>query len=499
MVGLLTASLGLKAQTWNGTTVPTYTTGSNITVGTAPQDNSSGLRVNTNQNTTSTATKGIFNTAIFNATAATYGSYNYTYNTSSGPVYGVYSLMHSSLTTGTGPRYAIYGSSPIGVNSWAGYFLGHGYFSGNLGVGTAAPTVKFEVLGGDSRFDSNNKLYIPSTGDSYFWKGIDGVNNVKLSVWDKFTIYNPTTAGLNTNNTDWNIQMGARDGSINTKGGASFAITSGNVGIGTATPVAKLQIVGNTLVTTHSSWPNSFAAMIRANNGVSTPTTPEYTWYNNDQCGIFHPAADVIGFSRAGVESMRIDANGNVAIGTVTPLAKLTVQGAGDAYMQFGTSGVAANNIHIGSTNDGSFRLYNGNYGAGTQLFKITSSGNVEVHLQNPISQPNAIDVFDNQNVSQFRVKATGVVYAREVNVVAGAFPDYVFAKEYKLPSIKELDVYIQNNHHLPGFESASHYEKNGINTSEMFIKQQEKIEELSLYIIELEKRLSKLETQQTK
>jgi len=49
-------------------------------------------------------------------------------------------------------------------------------------------------------------------------------------------------------------------------------------------------------------------------------------------------------------------------------------------------------------------------------------------------------------------------------------------------------------NLRLPGFENAEYYIKNGIKTSEMFIKQQEKIEELTLYIIELHKKIEALE-----
>jgi hypothetical protein len=43
---------------------------------------------------------------------------------------------------------------------------------------------------------------------------------------------------------------------------------------------------------------------------LSSATTPDYTWWFNDQCGLFHPAADVIGFSTNGSEQARIDSAG---------------------------------------------------------------------------------------------------------------------------------------------------------------------------------------------
>ncbi|MDZ4666219.1 MAG: hypothetical protein SGJ15_15185, partial [Bacteroidota bacterium] len=123
--------------------------------------------------------------------------------------------------------------------------------------------------------------------------------------------------------------------------------------------------------------------------------------------------------------------------------------------------------------------------------FLIQTDGSAIVKSTNALF---ALDVKDASNTTNFRVKSNGFVYAREVRVMTSGFPDYVFDKNYKLLSIKDMDSFILKNKHLPGFESADYYITNGINTSEMFVKQQETIENLTLYIIELEKRLSALE-----
>ena len=80
-------------------------------------------------------------------------------------------------------------------------------------------------------------------------------------------------------------------------------------------------------------------------------------------------------------------------------------------------------------------------------------------------------------------------------------FPDYVFAKDYKLKSLENLESFIKENKHLPNIPSASEVAISGINVGEMQIKQMEKIEEAFLYIIQLKKeneelkvRLQKLE-----
>jgi hypothetical protein len=91
-----------------------------------------------------------------------------------------------------------------------------------------------------------------------------------------------------------------------------------------------------------------------------------------------------------------------------------------------------------------------------------------------------------------------GGILAEEVNVLLYAnWPDYVFEKEYKLNSLQETEHFIKENKHLKGFKSSKYYEENGLNLSEISVLQQEKIEELTLYIIDLEKRLIKLEQSQ--
>lgn len=92
--------------------------------------------------------------------------------------------------------------------------------------------------------------------------------------------------------------------------------TGGDVIIGaTSTPASQMQVVGNSVYTETTSSITS-AALIRGKNTYSTATTPDYTWYNSDQTGIFHPSSNVMCFSSSGVERMRIDNgyNGRVSI-----------------------------------------------------------------------------------------------------------------------------------------------------------------------------------------
>lgn len=95
--------------------------------------------------------------------------------------------------------------------------------------------------------------------------------------------------------------------------------TNGNVALGSTTGPAwpcKVQVVGSSVFTATTNSITS-APMIRGNNSFSTPTTPDFTWYNSDQTGIFHPAANVIGFTVSGSEQMRLIGS-NLLLGSTT-------------------------------------------------------------------------------------------------------------------------------------------------------------------------------------
>jgi hypothetical protein len=95
-----------------------------------------------------------------------------------------------------------------------------------------------------------------------------------------------------------------------------------------------------------------------------------------------------------------------------------------------------------------------------------------------------------------------GIVMATEVRVKpmdgSGCFywPDYVFASDYKLRSLKEVEAYILKNKHLPEIPSAKEIDENGISIGDMNARLLKKMEEITLYLIQLEKDNEKLKIQ---
>ncbi|WP_077413885.1 cell wall anchor protein [Chryseobacterium sp. JV274] len=93
---------------------------------------------------------------------------------------------------------------------------------------------------------------------------------------------------------------------------------------------------------------------------------------------------------------------------------------------------------------------------------------------------------FFNNAIARF----DGKIKAKEVEVKANVWADYVFKKEYHLRSLEDVEKHINEKGHLPNIPTAQEVLENGINVAEMNSKLLEKIEELTLYSIEQNKKL---------
>ncbi|UTW63137.1 hypothetical protein KFE98_02985 [bacterium SCSIO 12741] len=93
-----------------------------------------------------------------------------------------------------------------------------------------------------------------------------------------------------------------------------------------------------------------------------------------------------------------------------------------------------------------------------------------------------------------YKLFVAGGIRTEEVKVdLASTWPDYVFEEEYELKDLSEVKEFIEENHHLPNVPSAAEME-DGIELGEMVRLQMEKIEELTMYLIELEEKNAALE-----
>ncbi|MBJ7883086.1 fibronectin type III domain-containing protein, partial [Gelidibacter salicanalis] len=113
-----------------------------------------------------------------------------------------------------------------------------------------------------------------------------------------------------------------------------------------------------------------------------------------------------------------------------------------------------------------------------------------------------AKDLFVSQQVGiattpheDYKLTIAGKVIAEGVKVaLQGSWPDYVFLKEYRLPSLEEVESHILNKGHLIDLPSARNIKLKGIDLGEMDALLLKKIEELTLYILQQEKKIIELQ-----
>jgi hypothetical protein len=98
------------------------------------------------------------------------------------------------------------------------------------------------------------------------------------------------------------------------------------------------------------------------------------------------------------------------------------------------------------------------------------------------------------ESTGSHRLAVEGSIGAREIKVEANGWSDFVFKKDYNLPTLIEVEKHINEKGHLKDIPSAKEVEKNGIFLGEMDSKLLQKIEELTLYTIAQEKKINNLE-----
>lgn len=158
----------------------------------------------------------------------------------------------------------------------------------------------------------------------------------------------------------------------------------------------------------------------------------------------------------------------NVGINTTTPRVRLDVIGAAFCSKMF--SGTAIPNAGVGD-------LY--------------------YHMRAPFTS-NTLDktifLVENGNRALFSINNNGLLRAREIRIDAQNWADNVFYPNYQLRPLSEVESFIRANGHLPDVPSQEEVEEEGIDMAEMDALLLKKIEELTLYTIELQKRIQELE-----
>lgn len=190
-------------------------------------------------------------------------------------------------------------------------------------------------------------------------------------------------------------------------------------------------------------------------------------------------------------ERLKIDSDGKVTIKGVDGYggAMLTLDGTNESngigVFQIGLSGCdGCWGLPKGGT---AMRNLGGTHTIVLQMPNDNNDGSSYIGV-NDVANGTWIKFFNNA-IARF----DGKVYAKEMQVKANVWADYVFQPHYDLKTLEQVEKHIKENGHLPNIPSAKEVKEKGINLAEMDSKLLEKIEELTLYSIEQNKEIKKL------
>jgi len=282
-----------------------------------------------------------------------------------------------------------------------------------------------------------------------------------------------------------------------TSGTTIYNQNTGNVGIGTNNPLAPLEVTstaggwllnlrGNAITAGGVTGMKFFSGYIGENKWAGVSSVAES----------MHSNSTGLAFYAQMTEKMRITGSGNVGVGTANPISlfqvgdgimKIAMGDASGAGMAYGTGYLGFNAARSGTNWT---VLHDGANNGGAVIFSSIFGDIYFSSVETTGPYHRTMTDAEIKSRIKFRIAADGTSYAKSVNVQLTNWPDYVFKKNYYLPSLAEVQTYIDENNHLPEIPSAQQIAKDGLNLGEMNKLLLKKVEELTLYLIEKDKEL---------
>lgn len=264
--------------------------------------------------------------------------------------------------------------------------------------------------------------------------------------------------------------------------------SSGNVGIGTTSPTERLTVSGSARIDSTLTVKDSMVVDRGAHigsdlqvdgntilegsltlNALRDSTLEEDAVLLIDKDGKVKSTGSSLKslvYSDSEYEPCK-DENG----GNTTPASPIWLNGPGKLY----TSHHCVPDVKVGiGQNDPDSKLH-----ITTALDKNTHPLIIDKRIQGSTTPYKLMELDNN-----------GLLYAREIKVNLDAWPDYVFDPNYHLMPLSELQEFISENNHLPNVPAACEMEETGINVAQSNVMLMEKVEELTLYLLQLKEQL---------
>ena len=358
---------------------------------------------------------------------------------------------------------------------------------GNLGIGVTNPSAKIELLTPATSFEAFLKLKTSDSANDYFTiNNATGANGQLI----------PNLVGQHTSDNRQALYLSGRIGENNDVGTEPIMIfdsritnrpvnnrplfgwdsygkrrmtldAKGNLGIGVTNPDKKLTIKSNEYIGWEYTDNGSGSYHTITGGGVNPMSFTVSPFSANDP---------IFKFNGHNGTKVTILNGGNLGIGIPNPSTKLDVNGiissrneirsiSSNPALLLNESDVTDKNWHL-QVNGGDLKFYEVNDARNNwnkRMIIKSGSGNVAIH---------------------------GKLESKEIKVTNTPTADFVFEKDYNLPTLKSIEKYIKEKKHLPEIASAKEMEKNGVNVGNFQIQLLQKIEELTLYTIDQEKKL---------
>ncbi len=285
----------------------------------------------------------------------------------------------------------------------------------------------------------------------------------------------------------------------NSFGQNTFPLT-GNVGVGVSSPLSALDVRGVLHVVTpeygtYTAGQGSYLGWNKSGGGGEVNLVNSIGGGNGGFA--FDQTANGTTFSRL----FTLSGNGNTGIGTMSPGAKLSFNDVNDGTSV--PSGITWYNpspltygIHRteGSWIGPDYQQMRISWEAGVVINPGVLYGKCYLDVQGGGLRVTAGNVgIGTIDTKGYKLAVAGSMIAESVKVkLQSSWPDFVFAESYKLPTLQETENHIKEKGHLPGIPSAAELKDKGIDLGDMNGKLLQKIEELTLHLIEKDKQLSK-------